>query len=51
VDEGPIRKVKQRNKRVRHLERWGFDNVPRIEVRPEGTITEWHHWVKPDLIG
>ena len=51
VDEGPIRKVKQRNNRVHHLERWGYDNVLRIEVRPDGTITEWRHWAEPDLIG
>ena len=33
MDEGPIRKVKQRNNRVHHLERWGYDNVLRIEIR------------------
>ena len=28
VHEGPIRKVKRRDNRVDHLERWGYDNMP-----------------------
>ena len=51
MDEGPTRKVKQRNNRVHHLERWGYDKMARIEVRPDSTITEWCHLVEPDLKG
>ena len=49
--KAPIRKVKQRNYRVPFLERWGYDNVRRIKVRPDSTITEWSQvGVKPDRV-